>query len=302
MAFPTASGYNNFPNGNAFPTIFAQEMIKNLHENLVSSAITNTTYEGLISAYGDKVNIVKANEVTVSAFARGGTVTDQYLNDDQVQLVIDQSAAFSFVVENVEKRLSHLDWASKQLEEAAFAVQRYIDTDILEYMRDNATTVASLGVVGTTKSVGTASGDDYTALDYINHGNTKCDENLIPMGNRFWVAGPAFYEELGKEATGLSDASKSGLSSAAFLNNTLMFGGAEIHGFKMYKTTNMPTSSAADPIVLFGHRDATSTAMALIETRIEYIPGTFVQRYMGQVAYGRKVVRPEMLFLGVIAY
>jgi hypothetical protein len=298
---PTSTGWGQFPNGNAFPEVFPQEVLMNLHETLVSQAITNTKYEGNISSYGARVTILKANRVASQDGAVGGTIDLQELDDDAVQLDITEMKQAGFRLDDAEERISHIDWFTQQAAEVAFELRRGVDQNILEHMRDNASTNASVGTSGSAKTVNNTSGADLTPLDYMAEASLLLDENDVPLEGRFFAAGPAFINQLRREASSLADASKSGFESASYVNSNLMFGGIKLHGFTIYQTTNMPLTAGSDKLTLFGHTDATATAMSLVQARTEYENRSFIQNYLSRVLFGRKVIRPEMLFSGAYA-
>ena len=59
MAFQTAAGYGNLPNGNFSPTIFSKKAQLAFRKSTVVEAVTNSDYFGEISGYGDTVEIIK---------------------------------------------------------------------------------------------------------------------------------------------------------------------------------------------------------------------------------------------------
>jgi hypothetical protein len=299
MTFPAASGHGNFVNGNAFPTIFAKEVIEQFRQNLVSSAITNTKFEGEIADSGDTVNIINEPSITITNYSRGAIIPDQDILDDQVQLLIDQGKSFSFKLDDIEERLSHINWMTMLANRAAFDLKKAVDTDILEVIRDNGSTNSALGTDGSAKNIGYATADDYTPINYLSKLDQILNENDVPEEDRFCAFTPAFLNELRQEEGSLVDASVSGRESAMFANQNQV---GSLFGMDLYVTTNMPVGSSSDPLVMAGHRSATATATALIKTKIQDVDKSFGQRLMGVVAYGRKVIRPEGLFVGRVGF
>ena len=59
MAFQTAAGYGNLPNGVFSPTLYSKKVQKQFRRTAVSEAITNSDYFGEISNFGDSVKIIK---------------------------------------------------------------------------------------------------------------------------------------------------------------------------------------------------------------------------------------------------
>ena len=75
MAFTTASGYGNLPNGNFSPIIYSKQVQLAFRKSAVAEAISNNDYFGEIAQMGDSVKIIKEPEITVKAYARGTTIT-----------------------------------------------------------------------------------------------------------------------------------------------------------------------------------------------------------------------------------
>ncbi|PHS02786.1 MAG: hypothetical protein COA78_20295 [Blastopirellula sp.] len=59
MAFQTASGYNNLPNGNFSAVIYSKKVQLAFRKKTVVGDVTNSDYLGEISAMGDTVKIIK---------------------------------------------------------------------------------------------------------------------------------------------------------------------------------------------------------------------------------------------------
>jgi hypothetical protein len=102
MAFSSASGYTNLPNGNWSPVIYSKKVQLAFRKSSVAQAITNSEYFGEISNMGDSVKIVKEPEVSVQAYARGTQVTAQDLDDSDFTLVVDKANYFAF---NTNRRI-----------------------------------------------------------------------------------------------------------------------------------------------------------------------------------------------------
>ena len=59
MAFKTAAGYGNLPNGNFSPVIYSQKVQKAFRKSSIVEGITNSDYFGEIANFGDSVKIIK---------------------------------------------------------------------------------------------------------------------------------------------------------------------------------------------------------------------------------------------------
>ena len=131
MAFSTAAGYDNLVNGAFVPSIFSQKVLKFFRRSSVVEAITNTDYAGEIENFGDTVKIIKEPTITVSAYQRGATLNPQDLTDTEINLTVDQGNAFSFRVEDIEERHSHLNFESLATSSGAYALKRQYDFNVL---------------------------------------------------------------------------------------------------------------------------------------------------------------------------
>ena len=65
MAFKTAAGYGNLPNGNFSPVIYSKQDQLAFRKTSVVENITNSDYFGEIANMGDSVKINKEPEITV---------------------------------------------------------------------------------------------------------------------------------------------------------------------------------------------------------------------------------------------
>lgn len=302
MAFSSAVGHGNLQRGNAFPVIYSQMIQSFFRTTSVVNEITNTDYTGEIADKGDTVRIMKEPLVTTGTYNRGTEIDIQDLDDEDLTLVIDKGLYTAFQVDDVEKRLSHIEWGSTGQTSAAYALSDQFDTEVLQYMHDNSTTNSTFGVgtTGSTVSIGYGTGNAFTPLDLIVRFARLMDENDVPDADRWFLASPAFYEQLGREDGKFIDASVTGDPESPIRNRNLINGGRMVHGFKLYKSTNNPTSSNDDVTVLAGGISSTATARAMNKSEIVRREKTFADLYRGLMVYGRKVLRPEALFSGFI--
>jgi hypothetical protein len=302
MAISSAPGYGNLQQGNFIPEIFSQKAQKFYRTAAVVEAITNTDYAGEIADHGDKVRIIKEPVITTQTYVRGKELEIQDLDDQELTMLIDQGIAYAFPLDDVEMAHSHIDWSTLAGGSAGYALTDKFDTEVLQYMHDNATTVtADLGVAGTPKNIGYDAGDDFTPLDFINVAARILDENDVPGEGRWFCASPRFYQELAKEDGKLIDVSvtndpESLIRSRKFATSKM------IHGFTMFKSNNQPLSSSSDVTVLFGHKSAVSTASTISKSEVVRREKTFGNIHRGLLVYGRKVLRAEALFTGFVAF
>ncbi len=134
MAFPSAAGYNNLPNGNFSPVIYSKQVQLAFRKAAVCDAITNNDYFGEIANFGDSVKIIKEPEITVKAYERGTQITAQDLEDDDFTLTVDKANYFAFKVDDIEEAHSHVNFQSLSSDRAAYRLADQFDADVLGYL------------------------------------------------------------------------------------------------------------------------------------------------------------------------
>lgn len=134
MAFQTASGYGNLPNGNFSPVIYSQKVQKTFRKSSVVEDVTNTDYMGEIANYGDSVRIIKEPEIAVSSYARGTTLATQDITDADFSLVIDQANYFQFAIDDIESAHSHVNFMELATDRAAYRLRDEFDAEVMGYM------------------------------------------------------------------------------------------------------------------------------------------------------------------------
>jgi len=102
MAFQSADGYGNLPNGNFSSIIYSKKVQTAFRKATVASDISNSDYFGELTQ-GSTVKIIKEPEISVSAYARGTTVSAQDLDDEDFSLTIDKANYFAFKMDDIEE-------------------------------------------------------------------------------------------------------------------------------------------------------------------------------------------------------
>lgn len=323
MAIGVSSGYGNLPSGNFQAEIYSQKVLKFFRRASVVEDITNTDYAGEIENYGDTVRIIKEPTVSISAYTRGAVVTPQDLADDEITLEVDQAQAFAFKVDDIEERQSHVNFEAMATSSGAFSLKRNYDKNVLQAMLDSAGIKGASGSVETDSNLGTAgtpvtvtgsdAGDDVVNLMALMA--RKLDEQDVPEENRWFVAPPRVYENLYKAGAKIVEVQVTG-DDVSPLRNGLVTN-QKIMGFTLYKsnalrqsadattTTDMVSVSGVgtgENVVLAGHISACATANSIAKTEVIRDPDSFADVVRGLHVYGRKVLRPESLVLGIVDY
>ena len=304
-----ASGYQNLPQGNWAPAIYSQKVQKFFRRASVVEDITNTDYAGEIENFGDTVNIIKEPSITVNDYARGQTVNTETLADDQIQLTVDQGSYFAFKVDDIEERQSHVNFEALATSSGAYALKKNYDFNVLKAIYDGASTSAANTGTDGSPIDGDAAVD--TLTDLMSAAKTVLDGNDVPEENRWFVAPPAFYQQLRKAGAKVVDQSVMADGSASAMRNG-MITDRPLFGFRMYTTNAIAVSSGSaanktfgsagsnEHAFLYGHQGAVCTANHIAKTELIRDPDSFSDIVRGLHVFGRKVLRTEAVFSGVI--
>ena len=293
MAFSSAGGYANLPNGNWAPAIYSQKVLKFFRTASVVEDITNTDYAGEIENFGDTVKIIKEPTITVSSYTRGSVLSPQDLQDDQLTLVVDQGNAFAFKVDDIEERQSHVNWESLATSSGAYALKNSFDTNIIAAMVSGAGT--TVGSDGSGQDVGFASGEVDPVNILANHAR-RLNSSDVPEENRWFLAPPQFWEQAGQTSSKLMDSSVTGDGASPLRNGKIHAG--KIQGFSCYMTNNFADSSTSNYYkVLSGHMSAVATASHIAKTEVVRDPDSFADIVRGLHVFGRKVIRSKALLV-----
>ena len=320
--FQNASGgaNNNFNAGtsgqtNEFfvPEIFSKKIQNFFRKSSVIEAITNTDYAGEIAAFGDTVNIIKEPTITVAAYTRAASTTKQFLTDQELTLVIDKANSFKFIVDDIEEKLSHINFASVGASSAAYTLKDTMDAEVLSAMFAGVSTSAPDHRLGGDGN-GAAS-TSFSSNDPLDMGNGSSelsplkimarmarllDDSQVPEEGRWFVAKPEFYEELADTDSKLMSSDFN--QGDGGVRNGLVASG-QIRGFSMYKSSNVPAVSGTNSTgqCLGGHISSTATAQSILNIETLRDTDTFGDIVRGLHVYGRQVLRDDALVKAVYA-
>jgi hypothetical protein len=249
------------------PEVWSATLLGILDKNLVYAGepCVNRDYEGDISAYGDTVHITTVGDVNIVDYAKDTDLTVQTLTDDELLLAIDQSKAFAFEIDDIDKRQSQAGGAlmTEAARRAGFGLRDKADQYVVNKMLLGAG--SSLGVVD-----GTTATNVYDNL--IVPAGVALDQNNVPTEGRFMVLAPAAYGKLQLDARFIRQ-NESGTDA---LHNGVV---GEAAGFTITKSNNAPQANRAIASVTTVSGAKTYTAAA----------GTFNQGDVGLSAAGTGV-------------
>tara|TARA_R110001606_G_scaffold279660_2_gene428228 strand:+ start:1796 stop:2830 length:1035 start_codon:yes stop_codon:yes gene_type:complete len=269
MAFPSAGGYGNLPNGNFSPVIYSKKVQKAFRNSSVVEDITNTDFSGEISSIGDSVKIIKEPEITINSYARGTTLATQDITDADFTMIVDQANYFQFALDDIEEAHSHVNFIDLATDRAGFKLRDAFDQDVLGYMSgwtwNGSAWVARTAAAGTKAEAG-AGADELFAANKLNAGTFGgTAANAIPVAanggagaitsplavlnrmarlmdaqnvdtdGRWVVVDPVFKEILMDEDAKLMNADFGGEGE---VRNGRLPG--TIRGFRVYTSNNLP--------------------------------------------------------------
>ena len=290
-------------NGFFIPEIYSKKVQIALRKAAVAEAVCNTDYMGEISSFGDTVNIIKEPQIAVADYTRGLAVVSTALSDQELVLTIDQAKSFSFKIDDLEKRFSHVNFQAIAADNAAYALRDAMDANILAAISagvtENVGTSLGMGTTAAPIDIGFATGE-IDPLNQMALAAKNLDEANAPEDGRWFVAAPEWYNQLSNSASKLLSVDFN--AGQGSIRNGLVASGL-LRGFQMYKSNNLPTNtvaSATRPAALFGHMSSTAAASAMNKVETVRDTGTFSDIVRGLMVWGRKVLRPEVV--GKIIY
>jgi len=198
MAFPSAPGYGNLPNGSFSPVIYSKKAQMAFRKSSVAQDVTNTDYFGEIASFGDSVKIIKEPEISVSAYTRGAQVVAQDLVDEDFTLTIDKANQFAFKMDDIEAAHSHINFMDLATNRAGYRLKDQFDQEVLGYLsgfkqaalHTAADTARVAGDIPGTRAVSTAEDDELLASNKLKKGSfgtittASAGEHSIPIAPR----------------------------------------------------------------------------------------------------------------------
>ena len=292
-------GISGQTNGFFIPEIYSKKVQIALRKAAVAEAICNTDYMGEISSFGDTVNIIKEPQIAVADYTRGLAVVATNLTDQELVLTIDQAKSFSFKIDDLEKRFSHVNFQAVAADNAAYALRDAMDSNILAAISAGATVTTGMGTTSTPIDIGFAA-SEVDPLNQMSLAAKELDEANAPEDGRWFVAAPEWYNQLANTSSKLLSVDFN--AGQGSIRNGLVASGL-LRGFQMYKSNNLPTNdltgatpagTATAPEALFGHISGTSAASSMNKVETIRDTGTFSDIVRGLMVWGRKVLRPEI--------
>jgi len=286
------------------PSVYSKKVLNFFRKSSVIEAITNTDYSGEISAYGDSVNIIKEPVISVSAYTRNTDTTETRLTDAETSLVVDSANAFKFIVDDIEKNMSHVNFKEVASSSAAYSLKDAYDAAVLATMFAGVPASAPNHILGSDSATDLGAGvfdgagnidlgqSETDPLDVMARMARLLDEQNVPEEGRWFVASPDFYEVLGQSSSKLLSVDYN--AGQGSIRNGLVSSG-KLRGFDMYKSNNIAATTNAAGKCMAGHISSTATANTILSTEVLRDPTSFGDIVRGLHVYGAKVLRGEAI-------
>jgi hypothetical protein len=245
------------------PEVWSATLLQVLLKSLVYGGgnVVNRNYEGDIAAYGDTVHITSIADPTIVDYTKDTDLTAaEALTDTEQLLVITQSKAFNFAVDDIDMRQSRSGGAlmAEAAFRSGFKLRDTADQFIAGLMKAGAQDASNLGSL----SVATTATDAYDKV--LVPLSEKLDEANVPEEGRFVVVPPAFYSKLLLDSRFIKvneSGSQMGLRNGN-VGNAL--------GFTVLKSNNAPTAfrTVTDGDTTSGSKTVTSATAAFTKTDV----------------------------------
>lgn len=211
-------------------------------------------------------------EININPLARGQQLTSQDLTDDSFTLIIDRANYFQFQVDDIEKKMSHINWETLASNRAAYRLADTYDRDLLGYMsgyeydtvagtwsarstavgtkaestadsdellaihKVSRATMVSGGSSSDSVAIGTSGTYDATPLELLSRMSTLMDLQNVDRDGRWIVVSPEFEEVLRDENSKFMDRD---FQDSQNLSNGKITGN-KVRGFELYSSNNLP--------------------------------------------------------------
>lgn len=324
--FPVTSPFNTATpySGTFIPAIWSAKFNAKFYAASTFADVSNTDWEGEISAMGDKVIIREVPSITVSTYTAGGTLTYQVPTPSTLEMNIDKGRYFAFQVNDVLKFQSQPDLIDTFSGDAAEQMRTAIDSTCW-YNTFSQAAAANKGATAGSKSGAYNLGTDLApvaltktnVLEQVLAMASVLDEQNIPETDRWLAIDPLtrsllFQSELAK-------VDMTGDASSPVRNGKV----GRIDRFDVYVTNHLPRaiSGTATPwlsgdgsensitsasnlkrrAIVAGHKSALTFASQITQMETVRNPNDFGDYIRSLKVFGYKCVKPEALVTMIAA-
>lgn len=312
--FPTGSTGNTLASTGFIPEIWSGKLVEKFYASTVLGAISNTDYEGEISAHGDKVKIRTKPTITINDYLADGLLSLERPSGNVVELNIDKGKYFNTIVDDVMRHQSDLNLIDMWADDAGNQMKIEIDTDVLADIVGDASsdnrgiaaglisgdinlgaTTTPLSVVARSPGVG-----EVEILDVILRMGQSLDEQNIPEEGR-WIVLPTWAATKIKMSE-LRQVYLTGDSVSTLRNGRL----GMVDRFTIYVSNLLPNGvagglAAGEFAIFAGHPHALTFASQVTVVETMRSESTFGEILRGLQVFGYKVVDGTAMSEAIIA-
>jgi len=266
------------------PEIFDASIERVREDNLVLSRIVRGVNMTPIKGYGDTIYFSSLADPTIGTDS--STFTYEDLIDDQIAMLIDKEATFSFKVRDPDALMANVDLKGSQAERAAYKLNQKIEKAVFQAAYDELW--AQAGV--TTATITSAN-----VLSSVGEVANDLAEQNVTQDN-MWMVIP-YWLRLKLELANVKFQIFNGVNGRGSMAWT------DELGFDIY-VTNTLYNTASTPVtqVLAGSYQAIGYAEKQFSTREIELEGTRATGIDGGVIYGYKCIKPKELARGAFTY
>jgi hypothetical protein len=189
--------------GDFIPDVWATPMLKNWDEEFQARSVTNTEYEGAISAAGDTVHVQWFGDITAAAYA--GTTTYQDVDENDDTMVIDQQTYFAFKVGDVTKVQAKPSMIEGYTKRANVSLRRFV-----EKFLTGATVYAAAGNTLDYTTGGLTKVTASNVYQMLVKARTLMEDDNTWIDNSMWMFVPPIILEMIRLSTELTHATEAG--------------------------------------------------------------------------------------------
>jgi hypothetical protein len=296
MAVPAAAGYPD-QSGVLIGEKWSSTMLAKYYLSTVWNEITNTDFDEMIGGVGDVLHILETPDIIIEDGQKLGVTSQQKPAHTEKTLTIDKAKTYRFIIEDIDRFNSHVQYQDDIQTEATMKMGISIDQDVLSYATTQVHASNSGATAGVDSDIDLGSTGAPIALtrdnilDYISNCEVVLSEQNAPDDGRWMVLPPWAVGLLDRSE--LSDTSVSGTQSTIFSGRL-----GVLHGFTIYRNRSLTkTTDNGNKVqdILFGHMDALSFASNFTKHKVQELIESFGTQIAGLQVYGRSALKPEVL-------
>lgn len=303
MAVSAAPGFPQ-QSGILIPEIWSGKLLAKFYAATVLGSICNTDYDGDIKAQGDKVWIRTTPDIQINKYMKGQSLAVQRPTPTKISMTIDQANYWNFVVDDIDKFQSDVNFFEDWTGDASEQMKIAIDTEILgEVYADadaaNAGATAgkisktiNLGTTGTPLIIGNAAGATATPTQALLAASQALDEQNVPENDR-WIVVPSWLNQMLKNSD-LKAAYLTGDQASPLRNGRV----GSVDRFTIYYSNLLSTvvdGGNTCTHIIAGQKNAIGFATQLVENEMIKAESTFGYLGRGLQVYGHLTQKPQAL-------